>query len=93
MFSDESTFCLNGNVNRHNCRYWARENPHWIREQHTQFPQKINIWAGIIGQRIIGPFFMDYNLNGDRYLQLLRNEIVPALAILFPNPRKLVSLK
>lgn len=93
MFSDESTFCLNGNVNRHNIRYWSKENPQWIQEQHTQFPQKINVWAGIIGQRIIGPLFMDYNLNGDRYLQLLRNEIVPALAILFPNPRKLVSLK
>lgn len=88
MFSDESTFYLNGNVNRHNCRYWATENPHWIRENHTQYPQKINVWAGIIGHRIIGPFFIEHNLNGDSYLELLRNRIVPALAALFPNPRE-----
>ncbi|KAG8280816.1 hypothetical protein J6590_072500 [Homalodisca vitripennis] len=25
LFSDEATFFLNGNVNRHNCRYWASE--------------------------------------------------------------------
>lgn len=24
IFSDESTFCLDGQVNRHNCTYWAR---------------------------------------------------------------------
>lgn len=58
LFSDEATFCLNGTVNRQNCRYWARENPHWMQEAHTQYPQKINVWAGIIGDRIIGPFFL-----------------------------------
>ncbi|KAJ8911601.1 hypothetical protein NQ315_015935 [Exocentrus adspersus] len=36
LFSDEDTFCLNGFVNRHNCHYWSAENPHWIKEMHTQ---------------------------------------------------------
>lgn len=92
MFSDESSFSINGTVNRHNCRYWATENPHWAREHHTQYRQKINVWAGIVGRRIIGPFFMEENLNGERYLQLLRNHVVPALAELFPNPRKSLLL-
>ncbi|GLV33229.1 hypothetical protein CBL_08397 [Carabus blaptoides fortunei] len=39
IFSDEDTFCLNGNVNRHNYRYWSRNNPHWMEETHTQRPQ------------------------------------------------------
>lgn len=30
-FSDEATFELNGNVNRHNMRYWCDENPHRVR--------------------------------------------------------------
>lgn len=29
-FSDEATFELQGNVNRHNMRYWSDENPHWV---------------------------------------------------------------
>jgi len=38
VFSDEATFELTGNVNRHNCRYWSDINPHWLRENHTQHP-------------------------------------------------------
>ncbi|KAJ8912413.1 hypothetical protein NQ315_013480, partial [Exocentrus adspersus] len=87
MFSDEATFCIDGNVNRHNCRYWSRNNPRWMRESHTQYPQKINVWAGIIGDKIIGPFFIEGNLNGPAYLNLLQNSIIPELARLFPNLR------
>ncbi|RYA74223.1 hypothetical protein DD595_24580 [Enterobacter cloacae complex sp. 4DZ3-17B2] len=47
VFSDEATFELTGNVNRHNCRYWSDVNPHWKRDNHTQYPQKVNVWAGI----------------------------------------------
>lgn len=88
VFSDEATFSLNGTINRHNCRYWARENPHWMREHHTQFPHKINVWAGILGQQIIGPFILVENLTGPRYLQLLRNNVIPALVAVAPNPCK-----
>lgn len=85
LFSDEATFCLNGFVNRHNCRYWSSENPHWMMEHHTQYRQKLNVWAGIIGQHIIGPYFIDGNLNADRYLLLLRDHIVPDIVQLFPD--------
>ncbi|KAJ8944463.1 hypothetical protein NQ318_012523 [Aromia moschata] len=63
LFSDESTFTLHGHVNRQNYRYWSREYPHWMRELHTQNPEKVNVCAGIIGENIIGPFFIDGNLN------------------------------
>ena len=29
-FSDEATFFINGEVNRHNMRYWSQENPNWF---------------------------------------------------------------
>ena len=64
---------------------WSRDNPNWMEETHTQHPQKANVWAGIIGDRIIGPIFIDGNLNGDRYLELLENEIVPAVVTWFSN--------
>lgn len=85
LFSDESTFTLNGEVNRQNCRYWSAENPNWMRETHTQYPQKVNVWAGIIGDHIIGPIFIDGNLTAEKYLNMLRNEVIPALANLYPN--------
>lgn len=85
LFSDEATFCLNGSVNRQNFRYWSTNNPRWMREQHTQNPQKVNVWAGILNDRIIGPFFFDGNLTGDQYLQFLQNELIPTLAANFPN--------
>lgn len=85
VFSDEATFCLNGSVNRHNCRYWSQENPHWIQESHSQRQGKVNVWAGIVGHRIVGPYFFEGNLTAVRYLDFLRFDLIPALAILFPN--------
>ena len=32
LFSDESTFHVCGDVNRHNCRIWGTENPHQVTE-------------------------------------------------------------
>lgn len=85
IFSDEATFMLNGTVNRHNCRYWSRISPHLVEEGHTQYPQKVNVWAGIIGGHIIGPFFLEETLNADRYLRLLQNRVIPSVAALFPG--------
>lgn len=65
-FSDESTFHLNGYVNRHNCRYWCEENPNEHRDAHTQRPQKLNVWAGILVNEIIGPFFIAMRVSAAR---------------------------
>lgn len=78
-FTDESTFHLNGYVNRHNCRYWCESNPNEFREAHTQRPKKSNVWAGILGNEIIGPFFIDGNLDRPKYILLLHNQIVPEM--------------
>ncbi|XP_018369530.1 PREDICTED: uncharacterized protein LOC108765352 [Trachymyrmex cornetzi] len=78
-FSDEATLQLNGEVNRHNMRYWSDENPHWMRDIHTQHPLKINVWAGILCNQIVGPFFLEDNFTAERYFNLLNNEIIPAI--------------
>jgi hypothetical protein len=83
LFSGEATFCLNRFVNRHNCRYWSSEIPHWMMEHYTQHPQKLNVWAGIIGHHMIGPYFIDGNFTADRFLNLLCDHIVPDIANLF----------
>lgn len=78
-FTDESTFHLTGYVNRHNCRYWCEKNPNEHREAHTQRPKKTNVWAGILNNEIIGPFFIEGNLDGPKYILLLHNDIIPAM--------------
>lgn len=77
-FSDEATFELNGSANQHNLRYWTDENPHWMRDCHKQYPQKINVWAGMFSNRI-RPFVLDGNLTAEIYLNLLQNQMVPAI--------------
>jgi hypothetical protein len=66
--------------------YWADHNPHWMRETHTKFPQNLNVWAGIIGDRILELVFLDGNLDGSTPLTLLQEDLMKALATLFPNP-------
>lgn len=78
-FSDEATFQISGKVNRHNMRYWADENPHWMRDSHTQYQQKVNVWAGILCNQIVGPFFIEGDLNAQKYIDLLNNHIIPAI--------------
>ncbi|MBZ5796273.1 transposase [Burkholderia contaminans] len=56
-----------------------------MRENHTQHPQKLNVWAGIVGEQIIGPYFIEGNLTAATYLNLLQDHIVPAIAHLFPD--------
>jgi len=75
LFSDEATFYLNGMVNRQNYRYWSDINPCWAEERRRQNNPRVNVWCGIYNKKIIGPIFIEQNLNGERYLELLRNEL------------------
>ena len=74
LFSDEARFGNNGVVNRHNCHYYSQNNPHWIRTAHFQNVYSINVWAGIIADYVIGPYFFEGNLTGHRYWQFLEND-------------------
>lgn len=79
VFSDECIFTLKGEVNRHNCRYWSDTNPLWVTDDHTQYPQKVNVWAGILNDTLVGPFFIDGNLTATKYEDMLQNQIVPKI--------------
>jgi len=85
VFTDEAAFQLNGNVNHQNFRYWSSENSHWMRDNKSQYPKKVNVWGGIIENHLIGPFFFDENLNSERYEAMLVEQIIPAIRNIFPN--------
>lgn len=57
LMTDECTLKNNGQVNRHNMHYWAVVNPHWMRQRMNQNIWSLNVWGGVLGDRVIGPFF------------------------------------
>lgn len=93
LFTDESTFHSNGLVNRHNFHYYSDHNPHFFRSIDNQNRWSINVWGGILGSRIIGPYFFDENLNGQRFLSFLRDELHQLLEDVPLNDRRQMWLQ
>lgn len=76
FWSDEAKFTLAGHVNRHNCVMWASENPNFTIEHDFRAPG-LMVWAAISSQGIVGPVFIDENVNADVYLALLQEHVFP----------------
>ncbi|XP_011861119.1 PREDICTED: uncharacterized protein LOC105558173 [Vollenhovia emeryi] len=74
-----SSATVNGIVDRHNLHYWATENPHWMRQANSQVRWSVNVWAGILGDHIIGPHFIDGRVDGEGYRNFLRDKLVDLL--------------
>jgi Mga helix-turn-helix domain len=75
MFTDEATFKNNACVNRHNLHYYSVNNPNWSRSIDNQRIWSINVWGGIVGDNVIGPYFFEGTLDGTAYLNFLRNTL------------------
>ncbi|KAJ8917919.1 hypothetical protein NQ315_002612 [Exocentrus adspersus] len=76
LFTDESSFANTGRENRHNYHHYADQNPRLMREDDHQHHFKVNVWAGICGEYVIGPHFLEGNLTGNGYLQFLQNDLL-----------------
>lgn len=77
IWTDESTFTRVGIYNQHNMHLWRHENPHACRMDSFQHRFSVNVWAGVLGTRVLGPVFLP-RLTGDTYLQFLQ-EVLPQL--------------
>lgn len=78
-FSDEATFHTCGKVNKHNCRIWGTQNPHQVLEYERDSP-KINVWCGIMRNKVVGPFFfIENNINGVIYQDMLELFAIPQI--------------
>lgn len=75
IWSDECTFSVNGIFNRNIHRHWSQENPRIIVETNFQRRFSINVWCGILSNRLIGPFFIDGTLNQEKYHQILTEQL------------------
>lgn len=75
LWTDESQFTRDGITNFHNLHTWAEENPHRRRQSSFQHKFSVNMWAGVIGNNLIGPFKLPPRLNSTNYLEFLRNDL------------------
>jgi hypothetical protein len=78
LFCDEATFSNVVSMNKQNSRYWAIENPRWMCQVPHQHQWRLNVWCGILGNHVIGPYFFDAILTGPIYSEFLRN-VLPTL--------------
>ncbi|GFV38957.1 DUF4817 domain-containing protein [Trichonephila clavipes] len=71
-------FSREGIFNTHNSHSWAAANPHITRTRAAQDRFLVNVWAGILGDHLIGPYILPDRLTGPRYLIFLE-QVLPQL--------------
>uniref|UniRef100_T1JKS9 DUF4817 domain-containing protein n=1 Tax=Strigamia maritima TaxID=126957 RepID=T1JKS9_STRMM len=72
IFTDKSTFVRHGQISRHRTYHWSKTNLHNFAHAYSQHIEKLNaIWDDVV----IGPFFINGNLTGERYRSLLNNQV------------------
>ncbi|KFM62783.1 hypothetical protein X975_16257, partial [Stegodyphus mimosarum] len=52
LCTDESFFTRDGVFNHHNSHMWSQVNPYAVRPQKHQERWSLNVWAGILGERL-----------------------------------------
>lgn len=77
--TDECCFTRNGVLNFRNTHVWSIENPHVIRRTNFQQRFSVNLWAGIVGNQLIGPHELPPRVNGASYLAFLQEQLPPLL--------------
>lgn len=77
LWTDESNFSHEGITNLHNLHHWEKrgQNPHKKRQTSSQRKFSVNVWAGVIGRNLVGPYFLPERLNGNNYLEFLQNDL------------------
>lgn len=77
LWTDESQFSKEGILNLHNLHHWSAKNENPRVKRHRSFQRRfsLNVWAGVIGDRVIGPHYLPERLNGENYLEFLLNDL------------------
>ena len=73
LFTDEASFTRDGVNNSRNVHTWSHDNPHETRVTNFQRRFSVNVWCGVIGNRLIRPFVFENCLatRGGHFEQLL----------------------
>jgi hypothetical protein len=75
LFTDEAGFIRDRIINFLTSHAWAGENPHATFQSRYQHRFSINLWAGILGERLIGPYVLLQRLTEHSYLNFTVNTL------------------
>lgn len=69
---------MDGVFNSRNSHVWANENSHSVRLANSQRNFSVNVWCGLINDRLVEPHIFPQRLTAVVYLDFLQN-ILPGL--------------
>ncbi|XP_011864749.1 PREDICTED: uncharacterized protein LOC105560328 [Vollenhovia emeryi] len=75
LWTDEADFTRDGIMNLHNLHVWSDQNPRATRISSYQHQFNVNVWAGIVGGSLIGPYVLPDRIGGAQYLQFLQDTL------------------
>jgi hypothetical protein len=78
LWTVEACFTCEGVFNVYNSHLWARDNPYVIRERGYQVCFSVSVWAGIVGDIVVGPYLLPDRLTAQRYRDFLET-VLPGL--------------
>ena len=78
VWSDGSTFSLDGRINRHNCVIWSTCNPHTNISKSLHSPW-VMVWIGFSAHLITSPFFFESTVTAQSYSNLIETHFLPFL--------------
>ena len=58
LFTDEACFTRERIYNSHNSHVWSKENPHATNVRSHQHRFRVNVWAGIVDDFLLGPYIV-----------------------------------
>jgi hypothetical protein len=79
LWTDEACFIREGVFNIHNSDFWARDNPHAIHERGYQVRFSVSVWAGTVGDIVVGPYLLPDRLTAQRYRDFLETVLLGLL--------------
>ena len=82
IIGDEACFHMNGQVNIWNTRKYGQDRnaAHDFVHDISNDMRKVNVWVGLAGDNtILGPIFLDGNITGQVYLDMINQQVVPQL--------------
>jgi len=75
LFTDVAHFTRDGVNKTRNFYLWDRDNPHGTVESNYQHLFAVNVWCGVIGDQLTGPYIFLQRLTGHVYANLLQDEL------------------